>query len=491
MARGKKQNLSAEEMLEQALVPRDEQPFEVPDNWVWTKLEQLIDTLSGFPFDSGRFSNEPSDGFPLIRIRDIVRGYTETYTSQECSQIYHVNTGDILIGMDGDFNVASWKSEVSYLNQRVCKIKSANDRVLLDKYMLYYLPRPLKDIQDATSSVTVKHLSVKKIEAIALPLPPISEQQRIVDRIESMFTKLDQVKELAQKALDSFETRKAAILHKAFTGELTASWREEHTFESAQNRLMNIIATRSDIGSKSKELVTYMDELLIDDVSDANGWLHLKAMLLCDNITCGGTPTGFIYEHEDIPFLKVYNIVDNKIAFEEKPQFTNRETHSGKLKSSKLKPNDVIMNIVGPPLRKIAVIPDDYAEWNMNQAIVRFRTTEHVLPKFLYYCLVYPATLDEVISDTKGVVGQANISVTQSRNLNIPVPSLAEQYEIVHILDSFFDKEQKAKELIDVINKIDMIKKSILARAFRGELGTNDPSEESALKLLTEVVLTL
>ena len=146
------------------------------------------------------------------------------------------------------------------------------------------------------------------------------------------------------------------------------------------------------------------------------------------------------------------------------------------------------MNIVGPPLRKIALIPETYNVWNMNQAIVRFRAKEYILPKFIYYMLIWPNTLDDVVSKTKGVVGQANISVTQSRNLDFVIPSRQEQEEIVRILDSIFEKEDKSKELIDILDKIDEMKKSILARAFRGELGTSNPTDEPATDLLRKIL---
>jgi len=499
MAKGKKQNLSAEELLKQALVPEDEQPYELPANWVWTKAK------NGFEITSSKRVHKHewrSSGVPFYRTRELVvlseKGYVENelFIDKELYREYKKTFGtpkvnDLLISGVGTIGVPYVVTNEDEFYFKDGNIIWFQNKGLFEAAYMFYLYKSLfmrNQLKEFSSGTTVDTYTIVNAKQTKIPLPPLAEQRRIVNRIESLFDKLDQAKELAQKALDSFETRKTAILHKAFKGELTAGWREEHTFESAQNRLMNIINTRSDIGSKSKELVAYMDELAIEEVSDSNGWLHLKAMLICDNITCGGTPTGFIYEHDEIPFLKVYNIVDNKIAFAEKPQFTNRETHEGQLKSSKLKPDDVVMNIVGPPLRKVAVIPEEYAEWNMNQAIVRFRTLEHVLPKFLYYCLVYPATLDEVISDTKGVVGQANISITQSRNLIIPVPSLEEQHEIVNILDSFFDKEQKAKELGTVVDKIDLMKKAILSRAFRGELGTNDPNEESALDLLKEVI---
>lgn len=432
-------------MAKQISIPK---PTKIPHNWCWIELGKLTSMKSGFPFDSKRFTKSKSANTrPLIRIRDVINGVTETYTDQECPEEYVIKKGEILIGMDGDFNVGKWQSEDALLNQRVCCIQSCSS-LYLDDFLFYYLPDPLKKINDATPSVTVKHLSTKTISITPVPVPPLPEQQRIVDRIESLFAKLDEAKQKAQEALDSFETRKAAILHKAFTGELTAQWRIEHG-----------------VGMES------WDNAALQDV--------------CEKIVCGKTPTGSIHPTGEIPYLKVYNIVDNNIDFKSTPQFIPKEIHEGKLKSSILKPNDVVMNIVGPPLRKIAIIPDDYPEWNMNQAIVRFRPGASLQYRFLYYALVNPETLDGVISETKGVVGQANISVTQSRNLVIPLPSVSEQTEIIRILDDLLAKEQQAREAAEgVLEQIDLIKKAILARAFRGELGTNDPNEESAVELV-------
>jgi type I restriction enzyme S subunit len=298
----------------------------------------------------------------------------------------------------------------------------------------------------------IPYIRLGNLQEFPIPIAPLAEQQRIVERIESLFAKLDEAKEKTQAALDSFETRKTAMLHNAFTGELTAKWRSEHS------------------------------------VSIEN-WGEKRLQNICHKITCGHTPTLDITECGEIPFLKVYNIVNNLVDFEYKPQYISRNIHNHNLSSSILYPGDVIMNIVGPPLRKIAIVPNTYPEWNMNQAIVRFRPKNELDNRFLYYSLLFPKTLDNVISKTKGVVGQANISITQSRNISIPVPTFAEQKEIVRILDDFFAKEQKAKELCSVLDNIDLIKKFILSRIFKGELGTNDPTEESAKELLMECLI--
>ena len=492
--KAKKETLSLEERLAQALVPEDKQPYKVPDNWVWTRLGCISSYIQRGKSPKYCDINEIPvisqkciqwNGFNPEVVRFIAPTSLENYSEDR-----FVRYGDILWNSTGTGTIGRvniYKNELANYPRIVTDshVTVVRPFKVISDYVAYYLrhPRIQSQIENMAFGTTNQiELNTSTIINQIMPLPPLAEQQRIVDRIESLFAKLDAAKELAQSALDSFKTHKAAILHKAFTGELTAKWRAEN---GGNVSLEDIIKTRTTLGL-SKELKAYISELNGDNIIDSNGWLRLKAMLMCENITCGGTPTGQIMNTGDIPFLKVYNIVNNQIAFFDKPQYIPEHIHNSKLRSSMLMPDDVVMNIVGPPLRKIALIPADFPAWNMNQAIIRFRTIEYLVPKFLYYCLIYPSTLDAVVAETKGVVGQANISVTQSRNLIIPIPSIIEQQKIVRILDAIFEKEHRAKELCDVIDKIDLMKKAILARAFRGELGTNDPTEESALELLRE-----
>ena len=227
--------------------------YPIPHNWKWDSIGNYAKIKSGYPFDSEKFSDDPTGRQPLIRIRDILRESTNTFTDECCPEEYIIHAGDILIGMDGDFNVGKWNSDDALLNQRVCYIQS-NSNCLLNDYLYYYLPGILKIINNATPSVTVKHLSANTLRKTQIPLPPLAEQQRIVDRIESLFAKLDEAKEKAQAVVDSFETRKAAILHKAFTGELTAKWREEHgvRMESWEKKRLSDVVTEFKYGTSEK-----------------------------------------------------------------------------------------------------------------------------------------------------------------------------------------------------------------------------------------------
>lgn len=130
-----------------------------------------------------------------------------------------------------------------------------------------------------------------------------------------------------------------------------------------------------------------------------------------------------------VPFLKVYNIRDQVINFDYKPQFIGAECHEGKLRRSILYPGDVIMNIVGPLLGKVAIVPNTYPEWNCNQAIVFFRPFEKKMNNYIYTYLTARLFLEYI--ELIGTAGQDNISVTKSRTIVFPMPPLKEQHRFV------------------------------------------------------------
>lgn len=455
MAKKKQIELTIEEKLQNALVPKEEQPYKIPSNWCWIRLENIAEWGSGGT-PSRKRKEYYNGNIPWIKTGELNNGYifnseekiTELGLKNSSAKLYPINT--VIIAMYGATigKVGILSIEATTNQACACAIVYKN---ILFKYVFHYLIYQKEAFINKSKGGAQPNLSQEIIKKHEIPLPPIKEQQRIVNRIESLFAKLDRAKELIENTLAQFEQNRMAILHKAFTGELTAKWRKENNI-------------------------------------DLSSWKDVIMQDICEKIVCGKTPTGYISKTGEIPYLKVYNIVDNKIDFNKTAQFIPNKIHKEKLKSSILKPNDIIMNIVGPPLRKIAIIPDNYPEWNMNQAIVRFRVKKDVMYKFIYYILIYPKTLDNIINKTKGVVGQANISITQSRNIQIKLPTVEEQQEIVNILDKLLAKYNKIKNLEQQLEKIELLKKAILAKAFRGELGTNNPDEESAENLLKEIL---
>ncbi|XWT13649.1 restriction endonuclease subunit S [Stutzerimonas urumqiensis] len=165
-------------------------------------MDNHVDILSGFAFKSENF-NDRGEGLPLVRIRDVVPGVSDTYYSGEYSSEFLLSDGDLLIGMDGDFNRARWNGGQALLNQRVCKV-TAKGESLDQGYLYHFLPKALDKIHAETPAVTVKHLSVKGIRAIEIPLPPLPEQKRIaaiLDKADAIRRKRQQAIQLADDFL--------------------------------------------------------------------------------------------------------------------------------------------------------------------------------------------------------------------------------------------------------------------------------------------------
>ena len=179
-----------------------------------SKLGDAIDILSGFAYPAELFNDDV--GIPVIRIRDVVRGFSETRYSGPVEQSYVINNGEILIGMDGNFNAARWCGGPALLNQRVCRVK-ARPNVLDEGYLFHLLPRALKKIEDSTAFVTVKHLSVKGIRDIDVDLPPLAEQCRIA----AILDQADALRAKRREALAQVESLTQSIFIEMFGDPVT------------------------------------------------------------------------------------------------------------------------------------------------------------------------------------------------------------------------------------------------------------------------------
>lgn len=230
----KKTALTIEERLQQALVPAEEQPYEVPENWVWVRLGAVCFFENGYAFKSDKFSSEK--GIPVIRISNIKENNVDLddcikTLEENIDEKYIVHQGDLLIAMSGATtgkNGVYMSANIAYLNQRVGNIKVKNKELLIEKFRNFYIANMQNEILNTAYGGAQPNISSQKMSVMTFPLPPLSEQQRIVERIEELFAKLDEAKERLQEVAESFAVRKAAILHKAFTGELTQQWRREN-----------------------------------------------------------------------------------------------------------------------------------------------------------------------------------------------------------------------------------------------------------------------
>lgn len=169
-----------------------------PDGVEFVKLVKYVNVQYGFAFDSKLFTDD-EQYIPLIRIRDVVPAKPSTYYSGEYCSDYIIRKGDMLVGMDGNFNMEKWNDRDGLLNQRVCKIYAKDESLLLDGFLYHYLRPLFKKIENSIQGSTVRHLSAKVINHIEIPLPPIEVQTEIV-RILDKFTSLEAELEAELKA---------------------------------------------------------------------------------------------------------------------------------------------------------------------------------------------------------------------------------------------------------------------------------------------------
>ncbi len=281
------------------------------------------------------------------------------------------------------------------------------------------------------------------VQSYHFPLPPLAEQKVIADKLDELLAQVESTKARLDAIPAILKSFRQSVLAAAVSGKLTEEWRESNKYEIQGNKLLPV------------------------------GWKSELASMVCLKVQSGSTPRDNPFDQNGtIPFLKVYNIVNQKIDFDYKPQFVTSDVHKSSLKRSIAQPNDVLMNIVGPPLGKVAVLTDQYPEWNLNQAITLFRADPSALHHlFLYHVLCEGELVREVMPNTKGSVGQVNISLSQCRDALLPIPPLDEQTEIVRRVEELFAFADKVEAQVNAAQtRVNNLTQSILAKAFRGEL---------------------
>lgn len=428
----------------------------LPQNWKSTELSSVV--IYGKGKKPKSLITEEKKGFvPYINIKAFEQGIIDEYADVESSKI--IDENDILVVWDGarfgltGMGVAGAAgSTLMVLNPIVC----------YPSYVYSFINRYYSFINSKPKGTGTPHVNPDIFWNLPFPIAPLNEQKRIVAKLDAIMPCIEAVKERLEKVPVMLKRFRQSVLAAAVTGRLTEQWREEHPdVESA--------------------------DLWTDLLPET--WHLVKAHECCDHITKGTTPKNGSFSEKGIPFLKVYNIVDNKIDFEYKPQFVTNEIHNSFLKRSIVYPGTVIMNIVGPPLGKVAIIPDSYPEWNLNQAIAIFRPYEKLNNEYLYIVLIEGSCLIKIIEETRGVVGQSNLSLDQCQNLEIPLPPLEEQKQIVKEVDNLFALADKVEaHYQQAKTRVDKLSQSILAKAFRGELVPQDPNDEPAEKLLERIL---
>ena len=422
-----KQIKSMQERLEEAIVPKEQAPFAIPENWCWVKLFYLCQLQNG--------DKVVGDRLPYLDVK-YLRGKSEGILKNEGVLL---DKGQKIILVDGENSGEVFEIfERGYMGSTF-RILSINKNVHVD-LIQYFISFYQEELKNNKIGSAIPHLNKELFYSLSFPYAPIEEQKRIVDKIESLFSRLNEAKELIQKSLDEFEDRKSAILHKAFNGELVSFRKPERVTISEVAR----------INPKTKKIVCDDNEMVpfvpMRAVSEASGKIKEVLFEKYEKVKKGFT----YFEQGDVLFAKITPCMENGKCF----------------------------------------IADDLKGGFgfASTEFYVFKISPKILNKYLWYILRHKTFRDNASHVMTGAVGQQRVPKQYLENCIITLPARGEQQEVVNILDSFFEKDDKSKALLDIIDQIEEMKKSILSRAFRGELGTHSDNDEPAIELVKKIL---
>ncbi|GAC91433.1 hypothetical protein KN10_1869 [Anoxybacillus flavithermus NBRC 109594] len=464
-----------DELLKEALVPEDEQPYEVPGNWTYFYFTSILDVQGGTQPPKSEFINEPKEGYiRLVQIRDFASDdyltyipYTNKLRIIEEEDIliarYGASVGRILTGLSGAYNVALAK--VVYPKEHIYR-----------KYLYWLLQTehfqiPLKMISRSAQAGFNKN----DLTNIKLPLPPYKEQKRIAEKIERLFAKIDEAKRLIEEVKKSVELRRVAILDRAIRGELV----KQSSLDDSADILLEYIKMKRDFLVKQKKIhkeknlpILGLDELRHNIPEN---WIWVRLGEVIELISgrdvsvkeCNNDGVGVPY------IMGASNIMDDTLIIERwiaKPSVVGKQ-------------GDILLSVKGTVGK---VVIQEVEECHLSRQIMGLRPMEGVYGRYLK---IFIQTYVQVLKEkSKGVI--PGISREDILLAPFPLPPYNEQKRIAEKVDFLLNNLDREKEMVlEVEEKLDLLKQSILSKAFRGELGTNNPNDEHAIELLKEVLL--
>lgn len=482
-----KKQKTIEELLEEALVPEEEHPYELPDNWTWVNLKSSLNSIQYGYTETSSFQEI---GPKFLRITDIqddnVNWESVPYckiTEKELHK-YELKNNDIVVARTGATTGKSYLiSEppmsvfASYLIRLRCK------DIMFPKYLWEFMKSPVywKQIMVVKKGSAQPGANAQILGDLSVPLPPLNEQKRIAEKVERLLSKIEEAKQLIEEAKQTFDLRRAAILDKALRGELTRKWRIHNCSTGDDIQILQEIQSKI---TNKKLKQKNLDENNFYELPDNWAWVRLGEI---SNVKSSKRIFASEYTKSGIPFYRSKEI--GELSFLGKTTselFISEERYAEiKEKFGIPKTGDILLTSVGTIGN--TWICDGREFYYKDGNITQIEKNEYVNTEFIQLFLKSYLFKKQVSLTVSGSAYNA-LTIEKINELVIPFPPLKEQQEIVRTTKNVLNMEEESRNILYLEEKINGLAQSILSKAFRGELGTNDPSEESAIELLKEVL---
>ena len=516
MAKNKKVEISLEEKLEKALIPVEEQAYKIPDNWVWTRLGDLGD------YKKGPFGSSLTKSMFVEKGIDTIKVYEQKNAIQKNAKIgnyyitksyfleamtgFEVKPSDIIVscaGTVGETYIIPNNAEKGIINQALMKISLKDDieKTYYLQYFDYFLKEESKEKSKGTAIKNIPPFKVFK--EFPFPLPPLNEQKRIVEKLDFLFDKTKKAKEIIEEIKIDIENRKISILDRAFKGTLTSKWRNENKVSDVKELLKSIndekikkweeecLQAEKDGNKKPKKpIIREVEDMIVPvdeqpyKLPDSWVWVRLGEVVEVNpnkiKIDIG--------ENELVDFIPMKNVSESSPEIIEKNFEKFKDLQKGYTQFIK---NDILFAKITPCMEngKTAIISDLKEKIGYGSTEFHIlRSTKIINNKLLYNFLKQKGFREDARYNMTGSVGFRRVPTEFMKSYPFPLPPLEEQQEIVRILDEVLENENKVKELLELEERIDVLEKSILNKAFKGELGTQNSNDEPAIELLKEIL---
>ncbi|MDY5306717.1 restriction endonuclease subunit S, partial [Fusobacterium gastrosuis] len=489
--------------IEDFVLPIEEQPYKIPDKWIWTRLKEIGEYKKG-PFGSdlkkSLFVPYSSNAIKVYEQKNAIKKdptlgsyyISEEYFLEKLKN-FEVLAGDIIMscaGTIGETFIMPKNIEKGVINQALMRIR--NNKFVEKNFFLLVFNFLLKKIsQDSSKGTAIANIPPFDIfKKLAFPLPPLEEQKRIVEKLDYFSEKINKLKALIEEVKADIENRKISILDKAFKGELTAKWREKNSCSDILELLENInkekiakwedeCAEAEKNGNKKpkKPTLKNVDEMIVSEdefpyeIPDTWRWVRLGD--ICEIKGGKRIPKGkdFAKEKTEHIYLRVSDF-DNYTINKNNLKYISNEL-AVQLKNYKISVKDIYISIAGT-IGKVGIIPKELDKSFLTENAAKITNiNSNTNNKFLLNYLK-TSSIEHSINTSITSSGQPKLAIFRIEKFLIPLPPLEEQKEIVRTLDEVLERENKISEILKMEEQINLLEKSILNKAFRGELGTGN-----------------